>query len=145
MKLSNIPSHELGLGVACLVYLIVGSNVPLPLAEKIDTLVGKLVIACTSIYLLIAVANKWIAGLALFVAFDLVRRSAVATGNDALLEFSPSEQKKYGQMTAYNAFPYTLEQEMVKKMVRLNTSKADLFPPSYKPTAYDTHGAKPIV
>jgi hypothetical protein len=107
-----------------IVYLILGLKTPEPIANIIDTLVGKIVIILIVIYLFMH-ANPILAVLALFVAFDLIRRSSAATGIDALKKYAPSEEKKISQFTAFNQFPYTLEQEVVAKMAPI--MKATLF------------------
>ena len=59
----------------------------------------------------------------------------------------PSEEKKESQFTAYNQFPYTLEQEIVKKMAPIHRmGGTTLFEskPSYKPLLEDLHDASPI-
>ncbi len=74
---------ELVLVVLFIIYLIMGSKTPEPVAGMVDTLVGKIVIIITIIYLFMH-ANPILAVLALFVGFDLIRRSSMATGIDAL-------------------------------------------------------------
>ena len=89
-------------------------------------------------------ANPILAVLALFVAFDLIRRSSAATGLDALQKYAPSEQKKSSQFTAFNQFPYTLEQEVVAKMAPIMKSGSSISQASYKPLLDNTYDASPI-
>ena len=109
---------ELILAILFIIYLIMGSKTPEPVANIIDSLGGKIVLFIVVIYMFMN-SNPVLAVLALFVAFDLVRRSSISTGVDAIKKYTPSEQKKASQFSAFNQFPYTLEQEMVKKMVSL--------------------------
>jgi hypothetical protein len=83
--------------------------------------------------------------LALFVAFDLIRRSSMTTGIDALNRYAPSEQRKSSQFSAFNQFPYTLEQEVVAKMAPISNSGYSINQASYKPLLDNTHEASPIV
>ena len=53
----------------------------------------------------------------LFVAFDLIRRSNLATGNYGVQHYLPNEETKMDKITSFNEYPVTLEQEMVAKMV----------------------------
>jgi hypothetical protein len=85
-----------------------------------------------------------LAVLALFVAFDLMRRSTLATGIDALNKYAPSEEKKMSQFTAFNQFPYTLEQEVVSKMAPVVQSGGFLNAPSYKPMLENLYDASPL-
>ena len=74
-----------------------GLKTPEPLAEVVDTLVGKITIIIMVLYLFIH-SNPILAVLALFVGFDLIRRSSVATGIDALQKYAPTEKKKMSQL-----------------------------------------------
>jgi hypothetical protein len=89
-------------------------------------------------------ANPILAVLALLVGFDLIRRSSMATGIDALQRFAPSEEKKSSQFTAFNQFPYTLEQEVVSKMAPIMKSGSSLSQASYKPLLDNLYDASPL-
>jgi hypothetical protein len=123
---------EVVLVILFIIYLILGFKTPEPVAGIVDTLVGKIVIFITIIYLFMY-TNPILAVLALFVGFDLIRRSSLVTGIDALQKFGPSEEKKTSQFTAFNQFPYTLEQEVVAKMAPIMKSGSSLTQASYKP------------
>jgi hypothetical protein len=134
---------ELVLVILFIIYLILGFKTPEPIANLIDTLVGKIVIIIIVIYLFMH-ANPILAILALLVAFDLLRRSSMATGIDALQKFAPSEEKKTSQFTAFNQFPYTLEQEVVAKMAPIMKSGSSLTQASYKPLLDNLYDASPL-
>ena len=134
---------ELVLVVLFIIYLIMGLKTPEPVAGMVDTLVGKIVIFITIIYLFMH-ANPILAVLALLVGFDLIRRSSMATGIDALQRFAPSEEKKSSQFTAFNQFPYTLEQEVVSKMAPIMKSGSSLSQASYKPLLDNLYDASPL-
>jgi len=134
---------ELVLVVLFIIYLIMGSKTPEPVAGMVDTLVGKIVIFIIIIYLFMH-ANPILAVLALLVGFDLIRRSSMATGIDALQRFAPSEEKKTSQFTAFNQFPYTLEQEVVAKMAPVMKSGSSLSQASYKPLLDNLYDASPL-
>jgi hypothetical protein len=134
---------QLILAFLFIIYLIMGYKTPEPVAVLIDSLIGKIVIFIIVISLFMN-ANPILAVLSLFVAFDLIRRSSVATGIDALKRYLPCEEKKSSQFTAFNQFPYTLEQEVVKKMAPIVQSGSSLSPPSYKPLLVNLHDASPI-
>jgi len=134
---------ELVLVILFIVYLILGLKTPEPIANMVDTLVGKIVIIIIVISLFMY-SNPILAVLALLVAFDLMRRSSMATGLDALQKFAPSEEKKMTQFTAYNQFPYTLEQEVVAKMSPIMKSGSSLTQASYKPLLDNLYDAAPL-
>jgi hypothetical protein len=90
-------------------------------------------------------SNPILAVLVLFVAFDLMRRSF--GGNNSqnnLQKYMPSEEKKASQFTAMHQFPYTLEQEIVKKMAPIVRSGTTLTKPSYKPIVNYLYDASPV-
>ena len=120
-----------------------GYKTPEPIASMIDSLAGKIVIVIIVIYMFMH-THTILAILALFVAFDLIRRSSVTTGIDALKRYAPSEERKSSQFSAFNQFPYTLEQEVVKKMAPIVQSGSSLSKPSYKPLLENLYDASPI-
>ena len=71
-------------------------------------------------------------------------RSSVSTGIDALKRYAPTEEKKASQFSAFNQFPYTLEQEVVKKMAPIVQSGSSMGKASYKPLLDNLYDASPI-
>jgi hypothetical protein len=129
--------------VAMIIYLILGLKTPELVANMVDNVVGKVVIILIVIYLFMH-SNPILAGLAALVAFDLMRRSSESTGLGALAAYAPSEKKKMSQFTAFNQFPYTLEQEVVAKMAPIVRSGTSLTTSSYKPMLDNLHDASPL-
>jgi hypothetical protein len=134
---------ELILGVLFVLYLVMGYKTPEPVANIVDTVPGKLLLFIMVVYMFMN-THPVLAVLALFVAFDLMRRSTLATGIDALNKYAPSEEKKMSQFTAFNQFPYTLEQEVVSKMAPVVQSGGFLNAPSYKPMLENLYDASPV-
>jgi hypothetical protein len=134
---------QLLLTILFIIYLIMGYKTPEPIANIIDTLLGKIVIFIMVIMMFMH-ANPILAVLSLFVAFDLLRRASVTTGIDALKRYLPTEQKKASQFTAFNQYPYTLEQEVVKKMAPIVQSGSTLTKPSYMPLLENLYDAAAI-
>jgi hypothetical protein len=134
---------ELVLVILFIIYLILGFKTPDSVAGLVDSLVGKIVIFIIVIYIFMN-CNPILAVLSLFVAFDLIRRSSLATGIDALQKYAPTEEKKMSQFTAFNQFPYTLEQEVVKKMAPIVRSGTSLTQASYKPLLDNLYDASPL-
>ena len=129
--------------VVLIIYLLMGLETPELVANLVDTLVGKISIFLIVIYLFMN-SNPILAVLALFVAFDLIRRSSMVTGIDALQRYAPTEKKKSSQFTAFNQFPYTLEQEVVKKMAPIVQGGSSMTKPSYSPMLENLYDASPI-
>jgi hypothetical protein len=134
---------QLILVVVFVIYLILGYKTPTNIANLVDTLVGKIVILIVVVYLFMH-ANPILAVLAMFVAFDLLRRSSLSTGLGALEKYAPTEEKKMSQFTAFNQFPYTLEQEVVSKMAPIVRTGSSLMPSTYKPLLDNLHDASPL-
>ena len=134
---------QLSLAILFIIYLIMGYKTPEMVASIVDTLVGKIVIFIMVIVIFMN-ANPILAVLSLFVAFDLMRRSSAATGIDALKMYLPTEEKKTSQFTAFNQYPYTLEQEVVKKMAPIVQSGSSLTKASYMPTLENLHDASTL-
>jgi hypothetical protein len=129
--------------ILMIIYLVMGFRTPELIANMIDNIIGKVVIILIVIYLFMH-ANPILAVVAALVAFDLMRRSSDSTGLGALQAYAPSEQKKMSQFTAFNQFPYTLEQEVVAKMAPIVRSGSSLTSASYKPLLDNLHDASPL-
>jgi hypothetical protein len=130
------------------IYLIMGFNTPNFIANIVDNLVGKVAIILIILYLFMN-ANPILAVVATLVAFDLMRRSSITSsfgpnGLGSLQSYAPSEQKKMSQFSAFNQFPYTLEQEVVAKMAPLVRSGSTITSASYKPLLDNQHDASPL-
>ena len=103
-------------------------------------MVGKIIIFVIVIYMFLY-KNPILAILSLFVAFDLMRRSSSSMFNSVMQTYIPSEYNKMGQFTAFNQFPYTLEQEVVNKMAPIVQSGFVLNKASYHPMLDNLHDA----
>ena len=134
---------ELILLVLMIVYLLLGLKTPDAVANVVDSLVGRLSIVLVVIFLFLN-ANPVLAVVAALVAFDIMRRSAETTGSFALQAYAPSEEKKTSHFTAFNQFPYTLEQEVVAKMAPMVRSGMPLDSASYKPVLDNLHQASSL-
>ena len=127
------------MGIETAIFLIIAAG----FAGFVDSLVGKIIIIVVVIYLFMH-ANPILAVLGLLVAFDLMRRSSFSTGISALQQYAPSEVKKSSQFTAFNQFPYTLEQEIVAKMAPISQSGYSINQASYKPLLDNIHEASNV-
>lgn len=133
---------QLVLVVLFIIYLLMGYKTPASVASMIDSTVGKIVVALIAL-LLFAYSNPILGVLGIFVAYQLVRGASIKTGMAGLEEYYPTEEKKWSPFTPAHQFPYTLEQEMVKKMApqKFNTNYVKA---TYKPTLDDTYDAASV-
>ena len=129
--------------ILMIIYLVMGFRTPDIIANMVDNIIGKVVIILVVIYLFVN-SNPILAVVAALVAFDLMRRSSETTGLGALQAYAPSEVKKMSQFTAFNQFPYTLEQEVVAKMAPIVRSGSSLTSASYKPLLNNLYDAAPL-
>ena len=130
---------QLVLVVLFIIYLLMGYKTPASVASMIDSTVGKIVVALIAL-LFFAYSNPILGVLGIFVAYQLVRGASIKTGMAGLEEYYPTEEKKWSPFTPAHQFPYTLEQEMVKKMApqKFNT---DYTKATYQPLLEDTYDA----
>jgi hypothetical protein len=135
--------NQLILTIVLIVYLILGLKTPQPIAFLVDNIVGKIFIVGIVIYMFLYM-NPILAVISLITAFDLIRRSGSSMYNNLIQTYIPSEESKMNQFTAFNQFPYTLEQEVVKKMAPIVQSGSILNKASYKPLLDNLYDASPV-
>ena len=125
LEKKNMP--QLLLVILFIIYLVIDSGV------------GKIVVALVAL-LLFAYSNPILGVLGVFVAFHLIRNASIRTGMAGLEEYAPTEEKKWSPFNKNNQFPYTLEEEVVKKMApqKFNT---DYTKATFQPLLEDTYDA----
>lgn len=136
----NMP--QLVLAVLFALYLVMGYQIPEGVATAIDSTVGKIVVVVVAL-MLFAYSNPVLGVLALLVAYQLIKGASVKTGMAGLEEYYPTEAKKWSPFTPTHQFPYTLEQEIVKKMTTQKFNTEYVKAP-FRPTLDDTHDASPL-
>jgi hypothetical protein len=141
LEKKNMP--QLVLVVLFIIYLTMGPyKTPDNVASLIVSNPGKIVVALVAL-ILFAYSNPILGVLGIMVAYHLIQSSHIKTGMSALAKYYPTETKKWTPFNATHQFPYTLEQEMVKKMT---TQKFYNSPTksSFKPTLDENYDAAPI-
>jgi hypothetical protein len=144
---------QLILTIILIIYLIMGAKVPTTLSSTINNPIAKVIIALGAI-ILFTYSNPILGVIILLVTFEIIRNSSSykyldsdgysVEFNPSLESYYPTEEKKWSPFTAQHQFPYTLEQEMVKKMTpsqNINYTKQKY---SYKPILDDFHDAAPV-
>lgn len=133
---------EVVLAILFALYLVLGFQLPEGVAVLIDSSIGKIVVALVAL-MLFAYSNPILGVLALLVAYQLIRGASIKTGMAGLEEYYPTEEKKWSPFSPTHQFPYTLEQEVVKKMTtqKFNT---EFVKAPFRPTLDDTHDATPL-
>ena len=136
----NMP--QLVLSVLFVIYLVVGYKMPEGVAVLVDSTVGKIGVVVVAL-MLFAYSNPILGVLALLVAYQMIKGASIKTGMAGLEEYYPTEQKKWTPFTPVHQFPYTLEQEVVKKMTTQKFNTEYVKAP-FKPILDDTHDASPL-
>ena len=142
--LKTQKTGEVLLTLLFIIYILMGYKTPDAVASLIDTIYGKIIVVVIAI-LLFSYTNPVLGILGFYIAFDLIKRSSESTGTYALQKYVPTEEKKECELNLYNQFPYTLEQEIVKKMAPLNSTDVpsdEQF--SFGPVLDNLHEAAPI-
>jgi hypothetical protein len=134
---------EILLTILFIIYILMGYKIPQSIASLVDTVYGKVVVVVIAIALF-SYTNPILGVLGFYIAFDLIKRSSESTGTYALQKYVPTEEKKSCELTLYNQFPYTLEQEIVKKMAPINMTDNTGEKPPFSPILYNLHEAAPI-
>jgi hypothetical protein len=133
---------QLMLVILFIVYLVMGLKMPDPVANVIDSPVGKIVVALLAL-MLFGYSNPILGVLGIMVAYHLIKSSSEKTGMAALEKYYPTEEKKWSPFTPTHQFPYTLEQEVVKQMASQKFN-ANYVKAPYRPMLDDTHDASLI-
>ena len=125
--------------VALLVlFIIFDVRIPKFAGHMIDTLLGRVVVLGLAVGLLLV--HPVLGAVAIIAGYLLVHRAEKETGNYQLRKFVPSEYTKQTQLSAFNQFPVTLEEEMVKKMIPY-VNEGHNTPATYRPTQDKLHDA----
>ena len=138
--------ENMGQVILCIlfiIYLIMGYKMPDSIATVIDTSFGKILVIIMAL-MLFSYANPILGVLGFFVAFDLISKSSATTGSYALERYVPTETKKSSNLSAMNQFPYTLEQEVVKKMAPIKQTEDTQTPAAFSPILDNLYDAAPI-
>ena len=133
---------ELLLSGLFVIYLVMGYKMPEGVATMIDSTVGKIVVVLVAL-MLFAYSNPVLGVLALLVAYQMIKGASIKTGMAGLEEYYPTEEKKWSPFTPSHQFPYTLEQEVVKKMTTQKFNTEYVKAP-FRPVLEDTHDASPL-
>jgi uncharacterized membrane protein (GlpM family) len=128
--------HEMLLTVLLVLYIIL--NVPTPdlIAPHVDTPLGNIVVVLIALSFFTH-SHPVVGILGLFAAYTLIRRSSATTGRSAIEAYVPSEKRKSEELTAYNQFPVTLEEQVVAIMAPLADTEVGSATATFYPNQLD--------
>ena len=128
--------HELLLTVLLVLYIVLSVPTPEQIAPYIDTPLGNIVVVVIALSLF-AHSHAVVGVLGLLAAYVLIRRSSSATGRAAVEAYVPSEKRKSEELSAYNQFPVTLEEQMVALRAPLADTQVGSATSSFRPNMLD--------
>ena len=134
--------HKRVLEFIMAVYIVFDIDTPMELAKLVDSPMGNVVVVLLALSMFAAAGP--IAGiLALVAAHTLIKRSSKETGSFYMQGAGKAEGIKAEMLEKYNAYPKSLEEEVVEQMAPLvgpdASSSLD-----YKPVLDSLHDAAPI-
>jgi hypothetical protein len=134
--------HQLAVIAVLILYSVLNIQTPPILANLIDNIYGNLVVILLAFYMF-AHMNPIVGVIGIFAAYELIRRSSHSTGSLAIERYLPTEITKSRHLSAFNQFPITLEEEVVKQMAPLveTAGPSNL---QYKPVSEDIHDAMDV-
>ncbi len=141
LKELTSKKHEAVVMMLMALYVIFPIETPMALAKVIDTEMGKVVVYVAALSMFAHSLEFGV--LSLLVAYTIVKRSSVMTGSNYMKGSEKAEEIKMEILEKYNAFPKTLEEQVVENMAPLVIHDAA---PNvdYKPVLSKLNDAAPI-
>lgn len=139
-KLTKDKHHTL-LAVLLSIFIIFDISVPVPIANLVDTIVGKTVVVLV-VFSLIAF-NKLVGVLAIIAGYMLVMRSMNVSSYNKF-RYLETERVKHRKMTSFNKTQnLTVEEEVIDNMLpRVSNEYVESYP--FKPVQNNLHSAEKI-
>ena len=137
----KMKKNDLILVALFAVYLISNMHLPEGLNLLIDNNIGNIVIILGALILFLN-SNSVVGVLGFLVAYELIRRASVSTGNDALVKYVDTEDKKADKMRSYQppVPDVTLEEQVIDNMV--DFTESDLPASNVKPVLEKSHNVR---
>ncbi len=112
-SVKSISSVEWILIVLFVLFILFPMRLPGSVASSVDSPLGMIVLFGVTIYLFLN-THPILGVLYILVAYEMLRRSSATTVRSAILEYTPSQEKKDEELKAMNPpQPPTLEEEII--------------------------------
>ena len=136
---------EFGMLALFIIYLVMDIYPPEIMASYIDTSIGMVGILLTTLYVFMNYSPV-LGVVFLFVAYEIVRRSARVNNRVPMMMYTPSQAKKDAELASMNPpVAASLEEEVVEQMAPVGKSSLISYTMSeYKPVSSDIHNASAI-
>jgi hypothetical protein len=141
---------ELILSIFFIFFLFAIYDLPLFIANFVNTTFGKICI-CMIVIVLIIYCNAIVSLLSILVAYELIKRSmnylntSQNVGLQSLAQYNPKEHMYPSRFTENKQFlPFTLEEEIVQKMAPICSQNSILSPQKYIPNPENTYNSETL-
>ena len=125
--------HEMLLTVLLVLYIILNVPTPDTVAPYVDTPLGNIVVVVIALSLFTH-SHAVVGVLGLFAAYTLIRRSSSSSAVEA---YVPSEKRKSEELSEYNQFSVTLEEQMVALRAPLTDTAVGSATAAFHPNQMD--------
>ena len=141
----SLSKMEFGMLALFIIYLVMDIYPPEILASYLDTSLGMVGILLITLYVFMHY-NPILGVVFLFVAYEIVRRSARVNNRVPMMLNTPTQAKKDAELASMNPpVAASLEEEVVEQMAPVGKSSLISYTMSeYKPVSSDIHNASAI-
>ena len=136
LAFKSCRKHELLLSVLMVIYIVLNVPTPSIIAPYVDMPLGNIVVVLIALSFFTH-SHPVVGVLGLFSAYILIRRSSAATGSYAVEAYVPSERRKSDELSAFNQFPVTLEEQVVALRAPLADTEIGSATASFYPNQMD--------
>lgn len=143
---TSLSALEIGILILFVIYLVFDIYPTDTMAKYIDTPFGMVSVLIITLYMFISFSPV-LGVIALFVAYEVIRRSAQINNRVAMIQYTPTQERKNVELAEMNPpQPTTLEEEMVATMAPIGKSSMISYQTSeFKPVAEELHGASLVM
>ena len=140
LKKLQKEKHHTFLGLLLILFIVIDVNIPLDLANVIDTIVGKTITILVIFSLL--TYNKFVGVLAIVAGYLLIMRSMNISGKTNL-KYLETEKKKYSKMKKFNVkHNRSVEEDVIDNMLPITNERN--VESIFKPIQGNLYSAKKI-
>lgn len=142
---TSLSALEIGILILFVVYLIFDIYPTESMAKYIDTPIGMASVLIVTLYMFLSF-SPILGVIGIFVAYEVIRRSASINNRVAIIQYTPTQERKNVELQEMNPIQSaTLEEEMVATMAPIGKSSMITYQTSeFKPVAHDSHGASMV-
>jgi prepilin signal peptidase PulO-like enzyme (type II secretory pathway) len=143
---TSLSALEIGILILFVIYLVFDIYPTDTMAKYIDTTFVIASVLNSTLYIYVSFSPV-LGVIALFVAYEVIRRSAKINNRVAMIQYTPTQERKNVELAEMNApQPTTLEEEMVATMAPIGKSSMISYQTSeFKPVAEELHGASLVM